>query len=96
MEDNDLTVTLKDGRGVPRYHPSVLQQDFSFMDDSKVPISTAEGKDRKTGEGECEISSEMFKDIYYANEAENVYLLYSTRSGFHISVEGTLIFLMPP
>lgn len=42
MEDNNLTVTLKDGWRVPRYLPSVLQQDFGLMDDGKVPVSTAE------------------------------------------------------
>lgn len=42
MEDDNLTVTLKDGRRVPRYHPVVLQQDFSFMDDGEVTVSAAE------------------------------------------------------
>lgn len=64
MEDNNLTVTLKDGRRVPSYHPIVLQQDFSFMDDGKVTISTAEEEDRDNrGEDECERSSETFKDV---------------------------------
>lgn len=53
MEDNDLTVTLKDGRRVPCYHPSVLQQDFGLMDDGKVTVSTAdertEDRQRKVG-----------------------------------------------
>lgn len=54
MEDDDLTVTLKDGWRVPRYHSSVLQQDFSFMDDGKVTISTAEEEEEE--DGECERS----------------------------------------
>lgn len=45
MEDNNLTVALKDGWRVPCYHPSVLQQAFSFMDDGKVTVSTAEEED---------------------------------------------------
>lgn len=47
MEDDDLTVALKDGRRVPRYHPRVLQQDFSFMDDGKVTVSTAEEEEEE-------------------------------------------------
>lgn len=50
MEDNNLTVTFKDGRRVPCYHPGVLQQDFGFMDDGEVTISTAEEEDRDRGE----------------------------------------------
>lgn len=63
MEDNNLTVTLKDGRRVPCYHPIVLQQDFSFMDDGKVTVSTAEEDDGDRGEEECERSSETFEDV---------------------------------
>lgn len=40
MENDNLTVTLIDGWRVPCYHPSVFQQDFSFMDDGKITIST--------------------------------------------------------
>lgn len=50
MEDDDLTVALKDGRRVPRYHPRVLQQDFSFMDDGKVAVSTAEEEEEEEGQ----------------------------------------------
>lgn len=42
MEDNNLTVALKDGRRVPCDHPRVLQQDFSLVDDGKVAVGTAE------------------------------------------------------
>ena len=51
MEDNDLTVTLEDGWRVPRYHAVVLQQDFGFVDDGKVAVSTAAAaEDRDRGE----------------------------------------------
>lgn len=42
-------------------------------------------------------SEEMFNDTtaLWSWSWED-YLLYSTRSGFHMSVDGTLIFLMPP
>lgn len=70
MEDNNLTVTLKDGWRVPCYLPTVLQQDFGFMDDGEVTISTAEEE-----EDECEGSSETFKDVRYTKETENVCLL---------------------
>lgn len=42
MEDNNLTVALEDGWRVPNNLPSVLQQDFSFVDDGKVAIGAAE------------------------------------------------------
>ncbi len=58
MKDNDLTVTLKDGRRVPCYQAGVLQQDFSFMDDGKVTVSTAEEQDREKGEVDCHKNSE--------------------------------------
>lgn len=68
MEDNNLTVTLKDGRRVPCDQPSVLQQDFGFVDDGKVAIGTAEEEDRDRGEEEREGSSETFKDVQYTKE----------------------------
>lgn len=57
MQDNNLTVTLKDGRRVPRYHPSVLQQHFGFMDDSKVAVGAAEEEEERVR------SSGRLKDI---------------------------------
>lgn len=47
MEDNDLTVTLKDGWRVPCYQSSVLQQDFSLMDDSEVAVGAAEEEENR-------------------------------------------------
>lgn len=47
MEDNNLTVALEDGWRVPDDLPSVLQQDFSFMDDGKVAIGAAEKRSRE-------------------------------------------------
>lgn len=41
VEDNNLTVTLKNGWRVPCYHAGVLQQNFRFMNDGKVTVSTA-------------------------------------------------------
>ena len=55
MEDDDLAVTLEDGRRVPGDHAGVLQQDFGFMDDGEVTVSAAEKED-----GECERSSGAF------------------------------------
>lgn len=42
MEDDDLAVALEDGWRVPDDLPSVLQQDFGFVDDGKVAIGAAE------------------------------------------------------
>lgn len=42
MEDNNLTVALEDSGRVPDDLPSVLQQDFCFVDDGKVAIGAAE------------------------------------------------------
>lgn len=75
MEDNDLTVTLKDGWRVPRNHPGVFQQDFSLMDDGKISIRAAQEEDSSTAEEECDRSLDVFKDNEYARETENVYLL---------------------
>lgn len=40
VQHDDLTVTLEDGRGVPRDHASVLQQHFRLVNDGKVTVST--------------------------------------------------------
>lgn len=64
MEDNNLTVALEDGWRVPDDLPSVLQQDFSFVDDGKVAIGAAEkrsseGCDSCPGMHVC-VSEELF------------------------------------
>lgn len=46
MQDDDLAVALEDGRRVPRYHPSVLQQDFGLVDDGEVAVGTGGGEGR--------------------------------------------------
>lgn len=55
MEDNNLTVALEDGWRVPNNLPSVLQQDFSFVDDGKVAIGAAEkrGSEGRMGADSC-------------------------------------------
>ena len=60
MEDDNLTVALKDGWRVPCYQPSVLQQAFGFVDDGKVTVSTAKEDDRDRGEEECERRRKMY------------------------------------
>lgn len=56
MEDNNLTVALEDSGRVPDDLPSVLQQDFCFVDDGKVAIGAAEkgrGEESLTFTGVC-------------------------------------------
>lgn len=55
VEDSNLTVALKDGWRVPCYHPGVLQQDFSLMDDGKVTISTTEEEEEGKRQEEFEV-----------------------------------------
>lgn len=47
MEDSDLAVALEDGWRVPDDRPSMIQQDFGFVDDGKVAVGAAE---RRSGE----------------------------------------------
>lgn len=66
MEDNNLTVALEDGWRVPNNLPSVLQQDFSFVDDGKVAIGAAE---KRRGE-----ERDAFKGTFLVPKW-NIYLL---------------------
>lgn len=98
VQDDDLAVTLENGWRVPVDQPGVVQQDFSLVDDGEVAVSTAgDSKKKSKRRPVSDSSEEALKDTtaVWRLSGED-YLLYSTRSGFHMSVDGTLIFLIPP
>lgn len=60
---------------------------------SALPGTARKNKRRPVSDS----SEEALKDTTAVwRQSGEDYLLYSTRSGFHMSVDGTLIFLIPP
>lgn len=84
VQHNDLTVTLKDGRWVPRDHSSVLQQHFGLMNDGKVTISTAgKGRHRRHQHGDDSFNSnaERHKCLQEEGGHKRSWLLVCERVG---------------
>lgn len=54
VQDDDLAVTLENGRRVPGDQSGVVQQDFSLVDDGEGAVSTVPGTARKTQKKACE------------------------------------------
>lgn len=79
MEDNDLTVTLKDGRRIPCYLSCVLQKYFGFMDDGEISISTAKEKEKtreEEGAVRCLMEAGLDICVWCCNKkADDVHLL---------------------